>query len=158
SATLCIDRMRAFSSRRTWMPEGSGWIPVTSRRSSGRGVTKRWASCGPIWAVIATPSEEPVAASLARHLLGEALEPHAVELTCRGMHRETWKNLLEVSAPLAGTAFRVSGHRDDQVGALEPDRVLARAEEEAFDDPRQLHVGRPVLGQVGEEAPEKRIV
>jgi len=34
---------------------------------------------------------------------------------------------------------------------------VARAEEEPLDDPRQLHVRRPVLRQVGEEAPQALI-
>jgi len=80
--------------------------------------------------------EESVPTTLAGHLLGKALESNTVEFAGRRMHSEPWQNLLQVPAALAGTALRIGSHRDDQVGALETNRILARAEEEALDDPR----------------------
>jgi hypothetical protein len=58
----------------------------------------------------------------------------------------------QVAARLALAALGSGGDRDDEVGALKADRVVARAEEEAFDDPLEPRVGRAVLRQVGEEA------
>ena len=59
---------------------------------------------------------------------------------------------------MAGAALGVRGHRDDEVGALQADRVVARPEEQALDDARQLHERRAVLREVGEEAPQARVV
>src|SRR6266496_2340308 len=102
--------------------------------------------------------EEAMPPALASYLLRKALEPDAFELAGRGVYREPRQKLLQVTAALSGAALRIGGHRDDQVGALEADRIVAWAEEEALDDPRELHVRRTVLGQVGEETPERLIV
>ena len=51
------------------------------------------------------------------------------------MAREAGQELLEVAARLPGAALGGGRDRDDQVGALEADRVVARAEEQPLDDP-----------------------
>ena len=51
------------------------------------------------------------------------------------MGREAGEERLEVAARLAVAALGGGGDRADEVGALESDRVVARAEEEALDDP-----------------------
>ena len=95
---------------------------------------------------------------LARHLLGEALDADAFELAGRGMRGEPRQQRLQVAARLAVAALGGGGDRADEVGALQADRVVARAEEEPLDDPVEPRVGAAVLGQVGEEAAQARVV
>ena len=67
--------------------------------------------------------------AVARHL-GEALDPDTVQLAGRGVGREARQQLPEVAARLGVATLRRSGDRDEEVGALEPDRKVGGAEEE----------------------------
>ena len=74
------------------------------------------------------------------------------------MRREAREQRPEVAARLAVAALGSGGDRADEVGALEADRVVARPEEEAFDDAVEARVGAAVLGEVGEEAAQPCVV
>ena len=84
--------------------------------------------------------------------------PDAVERAGRRMRREAGEESPEVATRLAVAALGGGRDRADEVGALEADRVVARAEEQPFDDAVEPRVGRAVLGQVGEEAAQPRVV
>ncbi len=61
--------------------------------------------------------------------VGEPLQPDALELAGERMATEPGLELPEVAAPLADASLGCGGRRDDEIGALQTDRVLARAEE-----------------------------
>ncbi len=89
---------------------------------------------------------------------GKPLDADALALARRRMPGEARQALPEVAAADARPPLRVRRHRHDQIGALQADRVVARPEEQPLDDPRQLHERRAVLGQLGEEPPQARVV
>ena len=82
----------------------------------------------------------------------EALEADTLELAGRRMRREPREQPAEIAARRSVPALRRSSARDDEVCALQTDRVMRRAEEQAFDDALEPHVWRSLLGQIGEEA------
>ena len=73
------------------------------------------------------------------------------------MGRKARQELLQVAARLGVAALRGGGDRDDEVGALEPDREVGGAEEEPLDDPVELHVRRAALLQRAEVAAERHV-
>ena len=89
---------------------------------------------------------------------GKRLIPTPSSAPVAGCVAKRGRSVPEVAARLAVAALGGRGDRADEVGALEPDRVVARAEEQPFDDPAEPRVGAAVLGQVGEEPAEPRVV
>jgi hypothetical protein len=59
------------------------------------------------------------------------------------MGREAGEERPEIAARLAVAPLGGGGDRADEVGALEADREVARAEEQALDDPTEARVGLP---------------
>jgi hypothetical protein len=78
------------------------------------------------------PSEESPYGRLVRLRVREPLDADAVRDAGRGVHREAGEQLAQVALPLTNAAFgrRSGGH--NEVGALEPDRVVAGAEGRAL--------------------------
>ena len=95
--------------------------------------------------------------ALARSRVGEPLEPDAFDGARRRVSREPRLEAAHVAAALPDSALRSGRRRDDEVGALESDRVVARAKEQPLHDPAELHVRRAPGLEVGEEAPQPRV-
>src|SRR5207253_8540006 len=73
----------------------------------------------------APSSEQTVELPLARLPFPKALEADALDGARRGVAREPRLELADVAAPLADASLGRHGRRDDQVGALKADRVVA---------------------------------